>query len=103
MVNAPVMAPGKHIPASPSVPTPSEAKARDRAEPRRDAAGSPPPVAGRRLDPPGLLLPGGILPAWGVAIRFGLMSNVLLSSLGGVGWTKGGLGFQRLRGVEPGS
>ena len=87
MVNAPVMAPGKRIPASPSVPTPSLAKARGRAEPCADAAGSPPPVAGRRLDPPGLLLPGGILPAWGVAVHFGLVPGVLLSNLGAVGWT----------------
>jgi len=95
------MAPGKRIPASPSVPTPSLAKARGRAEPCADAAGSPPPVAGRRLDPPGLLLPGGILLTWWVAVHLGLMSNVWLSSLGAVAWTELGLGLQRLREVEP--
>lgn len=57
-------------------------------------------MAGRRLDPPGLLLPGGILPAWGVAVHLGLIPGVLLSKLGAVGWTKGGLGFQRRRGGE---
>ena len=68
-------------------PTSREGSASVRAEPRRDAAGSPPPVAGRRLDPPGLLLPGGILPAWGVAVHFGLVPGVLLSNLGAVDWT----------------
>ncbi|MEK7206149.1 MAG: hypothetical protein AAB254_11650 [candidate division NC10 bacterium] len=68
-------------------PTSCEGSASVRTEPRRDAAGSPPPVAGRRLDPPGLLLPGGILPAWGVAVHFGLVPGVLLSNLGAVDWT----------------
>lgn len=68
-------------------PTTSEASATFPAKPRENAAGSPPPVAGRRLDPLGLVLPGGILLAWWVGVHFGLVTNVLLPSLGAVGWT----------------
>ena len=70
-------------------PTPitNEASATIPAEPSAEAAAPRPSRAGPRLDPFCLILPGGVLLAWWVAVYFGLLTNVLMPSIGGVGLT----------------